>query len=402
MTLKELNRWSVLIMLLFAPLILAAQTAQEKEAQAASFLVQGDDAYAKGDYQKAVEAYLLVVQTPGNTMNLSRAYMGLSLCHFYLDEVENAKRYILKVLEIEPQKEVSPLFHPQTYVDLFDEVRKENEGKLGLGIAAAPAQAAPETKKKPAVGLEQQVIPEGILEERGGRFEIGVHFSAWSVDPAKSAFEGTLTKRFANEIRDQVTEQLQASYPGDLFPATYENGLSVDSQGSNYGFEVRYYPLGWRGSMSVGFSLEKTRIKVMMKGPVTQNYSDGSTAIVDSDAFVETNPLTVNLSFRWDFVPSRRVTPYFVFGLGIGPLEGTASYVYTGTYRRGSAQTVVSGEDSKSIDQLREEGEIDLDRFILIHTALGVKARIYKGIMLRAEVGFWDGLILGGGLAYRF
>ena len=399
---KKLNRWFVLVALLSAPLILAAQTAQEREAQAASFLVQGDDAYAKGDYQKAVEAYLLVVQTSGNKMNLSRAHMGLSLCYFYLDETENAKKHILRVLENDPQKEVSPLFHPQTYVDLFNEVRRENEGRLGKGIVAAPAEAAPEAREKPGAGQEQQVIPEGILEEKGGRFEIDVHFSTWSIDPAKSAFEGTLTKKAANEIRDQVTDQLNAIYGNKLVPSSYEHSLSLDSQGSNYGFEVRYYPLGRRGSMSIGLSLEKTRIKVVMKGPVIQRYIDGSEATVEGDAFVETNPLTTNLSFRWDFVPSWRVTPYFLLGLGIGPLEGTAAYVYTGTYRTGSAQSDVSGGETKTFDQLREEGEIDLDRFILLHAALGVKGNVYKGLMLKAEVGFWDGLLLRGGLAYRF
>jgi hypothetical protein len=396
---RRLPRWIILIALLSAPLILAAQ---EKEAQAASFLVQADDAYAKGDYQKAIEDYLRVVQTSGKKMNLSRAHLGLSLCYFYLNDTDNAKKHIFRLLEIDPQQEVSPLFHPQTYVDLFIEVKKENEGRLDLGVVAAPAEAAPEAQEKPGVGQEQQVIPEGIMEEKGGHFEIDVHFSAWSIDPVKSAFEGNLTKKMANEIRDQVTGQLNAIYGGKLVPSTYEHSLSLDSQGSNYGFEVRYYPLGKRGSMSVGFSVEKTRIKLMMKGPVTQRYADGSAATIEGDSVVETNPLTTNLSFRWDFVPSWRVTPYVVLGLGIGPLEGTASYIYTGTYRRGSAQSNVSGDKTKTFDELREEGEIDLDRFILLHTALGVKGYVYKGLLLKAEVGFWDGLLLRCGLAYRF
>jgi hypothetical protein len=399
---KRLPRWIILIALLSAPLILAAQNAQEREAQAASFLVQADDAYAKGDYQKAVEDYLRVVQTSGNKMNLSRAHMGLSLCYFYLNDTENSKKYILQLLENDPQKEVSPLFHPQTYVDLFNQIKKENEGRLGQRAVSPSAEAAARAEEKPGAEQEQQVIPEGILEEKGGNFEVDVHFSGWSIDPAKGAFEGTLTKKMANEIRDNVTDQVRAAFGKKLSPSTYEHGLTLDSQGSNYGFEVRYYPLGRRGSMSIGLSLEKTKIKVMMKGPVTQRYTDGSVATVEGDAYVETNPLTTNLSFRWDFVPSWRVTPYFVLGLGIGPLEGTAAYVYTGTYRRGSAQSSISGEETKTFDDLREEGEIELDRFILLHSALGVKGYVYEGLMLKAEVGFWDGLVLRGGLAYRF
>ncbi len=399
---RRLRRWIILIALLSAPLLPAAQTAQEKEAQAASFLVQADDAYSKGDYQKAIENYLLVVQTSGKKLNLSRAYMGLSLCYFYLNDTDNAKKHILRLLELDPQKEVSSLFHPQTYVDLFNEVKKENEGRLDLGVVVAPAEAAPEAQEKPGVGQEQQVIPEGTMVEKGGRFEIDVHFSTWSIDPVKSAFENNLTKKIASEICDQVTDQLNTIYGGKLSPLSNEHSLSLDSQGSNYGFEVRYYPLGRRGSMSIGFSLEKTRIKVMTKGPVTQRYTDGSAATIEGDSVVETNPLTTNLSFRWDFVPSWRVTPYIVLGLGIGPLQGTASYVYTGTYRRGSAQSTVSGDKTKTFDELRKEEEIELDRFILLHLALGVKGNIYKGLLLKAEVGFWDGLVLRGGLAYRF
>lgn len=395
-------RGFILGVLLLAPFILTAQTAQEREARAASFLVQADDAYAKGDYEKAIEDYLLVAETSGSKMNLSRAFMGLSLCYFYLDDTQNAEQYIIRVLESDPQKDVSPLFHPQAYVDLFNKVKRENEGKLRPITPDVPGEPAPEAGEKAGPGREQQVIPEGAMGKRGGHFEIEVHYSAWSIDPAKGAFESTITKKIANEIRDHVTGQLKDNYGGSVVPSSNEHSLSLDSQGSNYGFEVRYFPLGRDGSMSLGFSLEKTNIKVMIKGPVTQRYADGSTATVEGDAYVETSPLTTHLSFRWDFVPSWRVTPYFAFGLGIGPLDGTAAYVYTGTYRRGSGQAEISGEEIKTFDDLRAEEEIGLERSLILHAALGFKGDIYKGFTLKAEMGFWDGLILRCGLAYRF
>jgi hypothetical protein len=397
---KKRGRGLVLITLLFFPLFLGSQTAQEREMRAASFLVQADDAYAEGDYEKAVESYLLVVQTSANRMNLSRAYMGLSLCYFYLDDVPNAEKYILSILETDPEKDVSPLFHPQAYVDLFNKVKKENEGRLKSGVVSAPIEPAQEARAK--LGPGQQVLPEEALGKRGGHFEVEVHYSGWSIDPAKGAFEGTITKRIANEVRDQVTEQLRQNYGGTLIPSSYGQSLSLDSQGSNYGFEVRYYPRGRGGSMSIGFSLEKTRIEMTLKGPVTQRYADGSAATVEVDSLVKTNPTTVNLSFRWDIVPSWRVTPYLVVGLGIGPLEGTASYVYAGNYRRGSGQAGITGEETKSFDELRAEEEIGLDRFVLLHTALGFKGDVYRGVTLKGEIGFWDGLVLRGGLAYRF
>ncbi|MBN2408372.1 MAG: tetratricopeptide repeat protein [Candidatus Aminicenantes bacterium] len=394
--------WLVLIACAFVLPGLGAQNAQEREAQAATFLVQADDAYARGDYQKAAADYLLVVQVSGNKMNLSRAHMGLSLCHFYLNDVENAKKHILKTLEIDPQKEVSPLFHPQTYVDLFNEVKQENKGRLALAAVPAPAVAPLQTKAQPQAGLEQQVIPEGVLEEEGGYFEIGIHSSLWSVDPVKGAFEDTLTKKAANEIRENLTDTLNESNDGNLAPSDDEQSLAFSSEGYNIGFEVRYYPLGRSGSMSVGLSLEKTKIKLSMKGPVTQRYADGSVATVEGDAYAEISPLSANISFRWDILPSWRITPYVVLGVGLGPLNGTAAYVYSGTYRRGNDQAGVSGEETKTFDDLREEEEIDLDRFILLHSAIGVKGRVYKDLILKGEVGFWDGLILRAGVAYRF
>ncbi len=402
MILKTRTGWWVLLVLIVVPLGLGAQSAQDREAQAATFLVQADDAYARGDYQKAIADYLLVVQTSGNKMNLSRAHMGLSLCYFYLNDIANAKKYILKTLEIDPQKDVSPLFHPQSYVDLFNQVRKENEGRLALAAVSAPAVAAPQPQAQRAPGQEQEILPEGIIDEGGGNFEVEVHYAFWSLDPAKGAFEDSLTKKVANEIREHLTDQLNDIAGGGLFPTSYEQTLAFNSEGSNFGFEVRYYPQGRRGTMSLGLSLEKTNIKLLMKGPVTQRYADGSVATVEGDAVVETNPWTTNLSFRWDIVPSWRITPYVVLGFGIGPLGGTAAYVYSGTYRRGNDQGAVSGEETKTFDQLREEGEIDLDRFLLLHTAFGVKGHVYQGLILKGEVGFWDGLILRIGLAYRF
>ncbi len=392
-----------LISLLLTP-GLGGQTSQERELRAEAYLAQADDLYSRGEYQKAIESYLQVISIAEKRLNLSRANMGLSLCYFFLNDTENAKKYILKTLEIDPKKEVSSLFYPQTYVDLFNQVKADNAERL----AAIAAALANEAKVPPVRPEEAKASPQPVLEalgqERpaGGHFEIEVHYGVWGINPAKGAFEDTLAKKAANEIRDHVTDQLNNESGGQLFPSSYRYALAMNSSGSNYGLEIRYYPLGRTGVMSVGFALEKTAIKVMMKGPVTQDYSDGSSATVESDAAVETSPLTAGLNFRWDFMPARRITPYFVFGLGIGPLAGEARYVYAGTYQRSGQQASISGEETKTFDELREDGDIDLDVFVLLHLALGVKGEIGSGIFLKGEAGFWDGLILRGGLAFRF
>jgi tetratricopeptide (TPR) repeat protein len=383
---------------------LGAQTSQEKEARAEAYLAQADELYSRGEYKQAIESYNQVVLIVEKRLNLSRANMGLSLCYFFLNDTENAKKYILKTLEIDPKKEVSSLFYPQTYVDLFNQVKTDNAERLAAIAAALVEEAKVPPVRQEAARAAPQPVLEALGQESppGGHFEFEVHYGVWSINPAKGAFEDTLTKKATNEIRDHVTDQLNNDYGGNLSPSSYSHALVMDSSGYNYGLEIRYYPLGWRGSMSVGFMLEKTSIKVMMKGPVTQNYSDGSSATVESDAAVETSPLTAGLNFRWDFAPSWRVTPYFVCGLGLGPLAGETHYIYAGTYQRSGQQASITGEEMKTFDELREDGDIDLDVFVLLHLALGVKGEIVPGIFLKGEAGFWDGLILRGGLAFRF
>jgi len=400
--------WLRFFFLMFAiasfclPRTLAAQGSQDKEARAEAYLSQADELYSAGNYSKAIDNYLQASRIAQKKTNLSRAYMGLSLCYFYLNETDNAKKYILKVLETDPRKEVSDLFHPQTYVDLFDLVRSENADKLALikTEEAAPEQAREEPgkveKQVPAI---ERMIPE---EEGGGRWEVGIHFSGWSINPAKSLLEDSLTKKAANEIRDNLTDKLSADYGGNFIASSYEQKLSLGSEGSNYGIEVRYYPLGRRGSLSLGVSLEKTKIRVNMQGAITQRYSNGAVASIESTGYAETSPFTGNVSFRWDLFPSWRITPYFIFGLGFGPLGGEFSYVYTGTYQRGGSQASITGGETKTFDQLRAEGDIQLDLIILLQTAIGVKGEVYKGIFVKGEIGFWDGLIFRGGVGYRF
>jgi Tetratricopeptide repeat len=392
------------LLALVLPFLAGAQTAQEKENRAASLIMQADDLYAEGSYDKAIEIYRQAAAMSASRLNLSRAYMGLSLCYFYLNDTANAKANILKVLEIDPQKEVSSLFHPQTFVDLFEEVKKENAERLGRGqpplvLEEPPAAEAPakpgQTPKVTALAGGKSIGP------RGGHWEIGVHYSSWGLNVAKGLFEENLLDSVSEEIRENVTDQLNSLSPVRLTPSSDSHGLRFDSEGANYGAEIRYYPRGRRGSMSVGFSIEQTQIKLMTKGPVTQNYSDGSSATVEGDAVVETNPVTTQLSFRWDFIPTSRVTPYFVFGLGLGPLNGNARFAYVGTYVRGSQQAAITGAWAETFDQLRQEEEIALDLMIMAHVAFGFKAEVVRGFILQLETGFWDGLIIRAGLAFR-
>lgn len=235
-----------------------------------------------------------------------------------------------------------------------------------------------------------------------GRFEAGAHFSAWSIDPILSVFAGDVTDGLAREIRSEVLGQISTGWR-PVVSTGYANGLGLDSSGSNAGFGVRYYPGGERGSFSVGFSFERTRILIALEGPVDIQFADGSQAEVRGYGAVETSPSSMQVDFRWEFGPGWRLSPYFTLGLGLAAFSGTVEYSYEGRYVWGGPEETVTGSDMRTFHDLGGENDVHVpDRIPMLHLGLGLRARVVQGFGLTAEAGLWNGLMLRGGFFYRF
>lgn len=395
------------------------QVEQAREVKVDELLSQADMYYLKGEYNMAIGCYLEAVGMTGSKINLSRAYFGLSLTYFYLRDTANSAKWLRKVFEVDPKKEISPLFYPQSYYQLFKDVQEEmtRERRDKIPEARPKAEETPpqktkevppeKTQKPPSsmppvkIRLPQEKVEDkqGIL---GGRWEVKVHTSLWSLDPVKGWFDEELNDRLGKEIGREVSNKLQASYPA-LSRSGYTHSLAFDSGGSNLGLEVRYYSRGREGTFSVGFSLEKTAIRLSVDGTVRQEFKDGSYADVVASGKIETGPFSTNISFRWDASPKLRVAPYLVFGFGFAPLKGHFSYSYTGNYHRAGAQWIIEDSGEKTFEELAEENELRIpDVFLLLQLSLGLKVDLAGGFCLRTEAGIWDGFILRAGLAYRF
>lgn len=267
---------------------------------------------------------------------------------------------------------------------ISDPVFKDSGIESGSGLSRQAANLVPES--------------DGWL----GKLEVEVHFSGWGLNAVKSLFEKSLTDEVGEEIRNELTKEIRKRHPYVL-QGMFEQQLSFDSEGSNYGIGVRFYPRGPRGAFSIGFSLEKTRIEIALKGPLKQTYANGTSATVESTAYLKASPLSTNMDFRWDFMPSWRVTPYFVVGFGLASLEGTAGYAYTGKYVFDTLEDSVEGRDEKTFKEAEEESGINLPNiFPLFQLCLGARVGIVRGLSFRAEAGLWDGVIFRGGLGYRF
>ncbi len=272
-------------------------------------------------------------------------------------------------------------------------------GLLVLGLSVFPCLYAQETE-------EQTELPEVVIKDTTGKFEVGVYYGRWTLSPIISSFEQDIVEALGEEIRDAITAQA----PVPVVPTTYEETFNISSGGPNYGIEVRFYPQGRSGSFSFGFSLDKVTMRVAAdEGYVRQDYLGGAYAEAEGTGEIVFKPLFTTLSFRWDFMPAWRVTPYYVMGLGVAALDmenvdkNYASYEYDGEFRWTSFTQQVSGAETKSLQQLEEEGDTNIPNIIpLLWLGLGIRANITPNLVIKGEANFWDGFVLRLGIAGRF
>ena len=125
-------------------------------------------------------------------------------------------------------------------------------GLMVLGMSVSPCLYAQETEV-------QTELPEVVIKDTTGKFEIGVYYGHWTLSPIISSFEQDIVEALGEEIRDAITAQA----PVPVVPTTYEETFNISSGGPNYGIEVRFYPQGRSGSFSFGFSLDKVTMRVL-------------------------------------------------------------------------------------------------------------------------------------------
>lgn len=245
------------------------------------------------------------------------------------------------------------------------------------------------------------VFDEGIA----GKIEIAVYYGRWSLNLFKGLFEDDLIDEISDEIQQEIISQVRGIRSDiDLIPTNFDQTFTFDSGGPNYGLELRFYPQGREGAFSLGFSLDKTKIRLTIQGDVRQDFNDGSYAEVkDALGEITLNPLFTTLNFRWDFKPGWRVTPYFVFGVGMAALNGEVRYDYIGSYKWQVFEQDVGETETMSIKEAEEDSDINLPNILpLLQINLGIRAEVIPLLHLRVEAGIWDGFALRAGVGYRF
>jgi len=243
-----------------------------------------------------------------------------------------------------------------------------------------------------------------------GHFEFSGHYGRWSLNLLGGFGRDIADDTIKSEIENRILSDINDRYPG-LSETSYDQTLTVDSSGNNYGFGFRFYP-SRNGSFSLGVSVEKSSFKVVpavtsvmqLVDPDTSQTAtfDGTanaTALVKATSFL--------LTFRWDLFPRSVVHPYITFGGGISTAkaldDSTVAYTYSGRLSGGAVTPeTIEGGDTKTLRALKDESETNLPNFLpFVQLNLGLKAMVMKNIHFLVDVGIFDGFMISGGLAVR-
>lgn len=406
-----------LLLINLIPVICPAQ-----ESRVEDLLSQADVLYIQGNYEKARTLYLEIIKLTDRNIYLSRAFFGAALCSFNLGDEVATRSYLQKLFSVDPKKEISALFYPQPFLKIFQEVKDEGmrAEKKELPVKSTETEKAEKElkdvlsqKKEIVPSTTRETIPRSEIESPelelpksryllGGHWEIEIHYGRWGLQPVLALFEKNLKKRIGSEVRRELTQYLSSRY-GGLVESAYEQQLSLQVEGWNEGLGLRYFSRGEAASFSLGFSLERTHLRLKSSGSIRQDYGNASSAEIEAEAFIRADPVCSHISFRWDFSPLSRFSPYFIFGLGFGPLNGKMGYSYTGVYKFYGYQDSIQDSQEKTFKEWQEEeaSHINFQKIILLQACLGFRVKLLGGLSFLAEAGIWDGFLVRGSLAFR-
>jgi hypothetical protein len=260
-----------------------------------------------------------------------------------------------------------------------------------------------------------------------GHFEFGAHYGPWSLNLLKPAIE-SVVQDLGEQITQKEFDRIKNDFPGvELRQLWSSTKVEFDSSGSNFGFEVRWYPQGEAGAFSIGLAAEKSTFTLGLPSVVTTLALEDSRYHLpwsftgQATGEVKASPLAAMLSFRWDIIPSAWLHPYLTLGLGAagtGAWEQTSlSYRYTGMVTAPLGLTLsISESSSKTLLQLKQEydqriasGDPDPGKkpfdypsiFPIIQFNVGMKAKVAKMVNVLVDAGVLNGFQFRVGASIR-
>ena len=150
--------------LLALTLLLFSVFVTRTASAAPSELEQAAQAYAKGEYKRAISLLTPLlyptIRLPSEDM-VKRAHKMLGISYVFEKDEASAGKEFLAILSSQPDYRLDPLVEPESAVKLFDKVRAENAEKLQkikAGLEAERKRREAELKRKNAQPKLQLVI----------------------------------------------------------------------------------------------------------------------------------------------------------------------------------------------------------------------------------------------------
>lgn len=249
-----------------------------------------------------------------------------------------------------------------------------------------------------------------------GYLEFNVHYSYWTLNVVRGLVEKMVSDTLENDLKDRFLQQIQADYP-TLVESGYRQEVNFDAPGHNVGFELRFYPGGRGGAFSLGLAVEQTTMKISFPSVsarldlIDLNLNQAATFNGQAGGEFIIKPLSFHLNMRWEFLPSRVVSPYLTIGAGISTsksfFDARYRYEYSGTLTLPDSSTEqYSDSDTKTLRQIKDERlaegkDFPLNFLPIFQFNLGLRARLSRAMNLVADVGIFDGFLFRGGLSIR-
>ena len=221
-----------------------------------------------------------------------------------------------------------------------------------------------------------------------GNWEIGAHYSFWSID-------------IISPLIEDITPDIKGY-------DTSKASFNFNSNGNNLGFGVRFFPGGENGSFSIGLSYERNSFKAKLDGSYSDIDKSGYNYSATASGSIDLAPHSVNFSVRWELWPTKRVHPYIGLGLGLGQQIGLVVIHSRVVTDIAGLDVIEEYDESWDFDALKEEykkeegKDFPVGFFPIVHLNFGFRGKIVDNVYLLAEIAIYDGLIFRGGVAYRF
>jgi hypothetical protein len=231
-----------------------------------------------------------------------------------------------------------------------------------------------------------------------GNWEVGVHYGDWSLSFLESYLEDVIENTVGDELKEAIIER----HPEKSGLETeYHQNLTLDSTGNNFGVEIRFYPSGREGSLSLGLSIEKTKMELDLGGSASQEFADGSYFEGSGSGKLLIDPISYHLSFRWDISSSGKLHPYLSLGCGLASLEGCFSYEVYGEFYDAITEELESETYLDEVDLEFLEYAKPRITPIIVQLNLGLKLKITDNFHFLIDAGIWNGFLLRAGVAAR-